>query len=57
MGKTPGILIKTIPEAGTDKCLTHFSPLFRFYTSPPLKKSENQIFSDVFRGYKNETLG
>ena len=35
--------------------LTHFSSnvLFLF----PLKTSENVWFSDVFRGYRNETLG
>ena len=35
--------------------LTYFSPMPHFYT--PLKKSENHRFSDVFRGYRNVTLG
>ena len=35
--------------------LTHFSPMFHFYTS--LKTSENLWFSDVFRGYKNAAVG
>ena len=35
--------------------LTHLFPMFPFYT--PLKTSENQRFSDVFRGYKKGTLG
>ena len=34
--------------------LTLFAPIFHFYT--PLKTSENLRFSDVFRGYRNETL-
>ena len=34
--------------------LTHFKPKFHFYT--PLKMSENQRFSDVFREYRSETL-
>ena len=29
--------------------LTHFMPLLSFYT--PSRKSENQRFSDIFRGY------
>ena len=34
--------------------LTDFQPMFHFYT--PLKTSENLGFSDVFRGYKSQTL-
>ena len=34
--------------------LTHFWPMFLFYT--PLKTSENQKLSGVFRGYKMGTL-
>ena len=33
---------------------THFNSTFHFYT--PLKTSENQRFSDIFRGYRNGTL-
>ena len=33
--------------------LTHFSSVTFLY---PLKTTENQIFSDVFRGYRNVTL-
>ena len=33
---------------------THFSPMFHFYI--PRKKSENQMFSDIFRGYKNGAM-
>ena len=36
------------------KSLTHFQAIFHFYTL--LKISENIRFSDVFRGYKSETL-
>ena len=36
------------------KKLTHFSPVSHFYT--PLKTSENERFSDVFRGYRNVAL-
>ena len=32
--------------------LIHFFPMFPF--DPPLKTSENQSFSDVFRGIKRE---
>ena len=37
------------------KRLTHFMPMFFFYT-PPLKTSENHKLSDVFRGYRKGTL-
>ena len=38
---------------------TYFSPMFYFYNNPPKttkKPSDNQRFSDVFRGYRNEKL-
>ena len=35
----------------SEMLLTHFSPLLYFYNS--LKTSQNQRFSDVFRGYRN----
>ena len=35
--------------------LTDFNPLFHFYS--PWKGPKNLWFSDVFRGYRNETLG
>ena len=34
--------------------LTCFMPLVSFYT--PLKTSENQTFSDVFRGYRKRPV-
>ena len=34
--------------------LTHFMPFVSFYT--PLKTSENQRFSDVFRGYRKRPV-
>ena len=34
--------------------LTHFQLMFHFYTL--LKTSKNRRFSDVFRGYRSETL-
>ena len=43
--------IWTPPTIGT---LTLFTPMSHFYT--PLKTSENQRFSDVFRGCINGTL-
>ena len=51
-----GIFIKTSRKTEVDilMCVTHFSPMFYFYI--PLKTSENQRFSDVFRGYRNVTL-
>ena len=44
------------------EAFTHFMPLVPFYTpplppSPPQKKtSENQKFSDVFRGYRKKPV-
>ena len=35
--------------------LIDYYPILLFYTPP--KTSENPWFSDVFRGYKKETLG
>ena len=35
--------------------LPHFSPVFHFYA--PWKQQKTFWFSDVFRGYKNRTLG
>ena len=51
-----GIFIKTSRKTEVDilMCVTHFSPMFFFYT--PLKTSENLWFSDDFRGYRNVTL-
>ena len=51
-----GIFIKTSrkTEVNILMCVTHFSPMFYFFTR--LKTSENQKFSDVFRGYRNVTL-
>ena len=43
---------KNIYSKGTS---TYFSPMFHFYT--PLKTSENLMFSDIFRGCINGTLG
>ena len=37
------------------KCLTHILPMLHFCT--PVKTSENQRFSDVFREYRKVTLG
>ena len=38
------------------EAFTHFMPLVPFYTPPPQKTSENQKFSDVFRGYRKKPV-
>ena len=37
------------------KCINLFYPIFFFLY--PLKRSENQMFSEVFRGYRKRTVG
>ena len=53
-----GLLLKTVyRKAGLKRLatfLTHSNPMFYFYTS--LETSENQTFSGIFWGYRNETL-